>query len=87
MGTVSSSLPSTASTFNGTSQYAADLQAAITHAVTVASIPMTELQGNVTTLQGQASEIATLQDQFSAVQNAIQTLSTGGASDPGWRGW
>ena len=72
---VSSLLPST-STFNGTSQYAADLQQAITHAVTVASIPLTELQDNVTTLQGQSSEVNTLQSDFAAVQTAIQNLST-----------
>lgn len=78
MGTVSNSLAT--STFNGTSQYAADLQKAITNAVTVASIPVTQLQANVATLQTQASEINTLQTQFAALQTAIQTLATGGAS-------
>lgn len=81
MGTVSSSLttPQT-STFNGTSQYAGDLQQAITQAVTIASIPMNELQNNVTVLQGQASELSSLQNLFSSVQNAVQTLATGGSS-------
>ena len=78
MGTVSNSLAT--STFNGTSQYAADLQKAITNAVTVASIPVTQLQANVATLQTQASEVNTLQTQFAALQTAIQTLAAGGAS-------
>ena len=47
----SSTYPSRPATFNGTSQYAGDLQQAITQAVTIASIPMTELENNVTTLQ------------------------------------
>jgi len=72
---VSSLLPST-STFNGTSQYAADLQQAITHAVTVASIPLTELQTNLGTLQGQTSEVSTLQGDFTAIKPAIQNLAT-----------
>ena len=80
MGTVSSSLPSQTATFNGTSQYAGDLQQAINQAVTIASIPMTQLQNNVSTLQGQVSEIGTLKSDFAAIQSAIQTLSTGGAS-------
>jgi flagellar hook-associated protein 2 len=81
MGTVSNSLASTtASTFNGTSQYAADLQQAINQAVTIASIPVTQLQNNVTTLQGQASEVSALQTDFGVIQTAIQTLASGGAS-------
>lgn len=72
----STSLQQTAATFNGTSQYASDLQAEINQAVAVASIPLTELQDNVTTLQGQASEISTLQNDFTAIQTAIQSLGT-----------
>jgi flagellar hook-associated protein 2 len=74
-GALTSSSNSTA-TFNGTSQYAADLQQAITHAVAVASIPLTELQDNVSTLQSQASEITTLQNDFGSLQTAIQQLSS-----------
>lgn len=79
MGTTSSIpsslLPGTA-TFNGTSTFAGDLQQAINHAVTVASIPLTELQSNLGTLQAQTSEISTLQTDFAAVQTAIQNLSS-----------
>lgn len=72
----------TAATFNGSSTYAADLQQVITQAVTVASIPLNQLNSNVTTLQGQSTELGYLQNGFNLIQTAIQgltTASTGGS--------
>jgi flagellar hook-associated protein 2 len=66
-------------TFNGTSQYASDIQQAINHAVTVASIPLTELGNNLTALQGQQSELSTLEGDFTSMQTAIQSLSSASA--------
>ena len=88
MGTTSSSLSSTsssstASTFNGTSQYAADLQQAITHAVTVASIPLTELQNNLSHAAESVQRSRHVATAISRrVQAAIQNLSSvsGGSS-------
>jgi flagellar hook-associated protein 2 len=82
MGTASSTLGATAATFTGTSKYAADLQQAITHSLTIASLPVAELNRSVSTLQGQASELDTLQSRFYAVQTAMQSLAsaTGGGS-------
>jgi flagellar hook-associated protein 2 len=71
MGSTTSITPAT---FNGTSQYAGDLQKAITNAVTIASIPMNNLQDSVTTLQGQSSELSTLQADFANVGSAINSL-------------
>jgi flagellar hook-associated protein 2 len=62
-------------TFNGTSTYAAQLQQTITNAVTVASIPLNQLETNVSTLQGQSTELTTLQNDFASVQSAIQSLT------------
>jgi flagellar hook-associated protein 2 len=76
MGTTSSALSSAVSSFNGTSQYAGDLQQAINQAVAIASIPLTQLQDNVTSLQSQASELSTLQNDFGALQSAIQQLGS-----------
>jgi flagellar hook-associated protein 2 len=76
MGTTSSALSSAVSSFNGTSQYAGDLQQEINQAVAIASIPLTQLQDNVTTLQSQASEVSTLQNDFGALQSAIQSLGS-----------
>ena len=65
-----------AATFNGNSQYAGDLQQAINNAVTVASIPMDNLQTSVTTLQSQSAELSALQGNFQTLQSAIQSLSS-----------
>jgi flagellar hook-associated protein 2 len=64
----------TPATFNGTSTYAADLQQAMNRAVTIASLPLGELNYNVSTLQGQASELSSFQSKFAAIQTAIQSL-------------
>ena len=61
----------TPATFNGSSSYAADLQQTITHAVAVASIPLNQLNSNVTTLQGQSTELGYLQNGFVLIQTAI----------------
>lgn len=81
MGTISNGLtsPSTA-TFNGTSQYAGDLQQAINQAVAIASIPLTQLENNVSTLQSQSSELTSLQNDFTSLQTAIQQLSSSSGS-------
>lgn len=71
-----SSASSSAASFNGTSQYAGDLQQAINQAVAIASIPLTQLEDNVSTLQSQSGELTTLQNDFASVQTAIQTLSS-----------
>ena len=65
----------TPAAFTGTSTYAADLQQAINHAVTIASAPLTQLNASVTALQGQGNELATLQTGFAALQTAIQNLA------------
>jgi len=67
----------TPATFNGSSNYAADLQQTINHAVDIASIPLNQLNRNVTALQGQSTEIGYLQNGFVMLQNAIKSLTTG----------
>ena len=59
----SSASSSTAATnyFNGSSTFAADLNNQISHAVAVATLPITELQNQQTTLTGQQTELQTLQ--------------------------
>jgi flagellar hook-associated protein 2 len=67
----------TPATFNGSSTYAADLQQTITHAVDIASIPLNQLNRNVSALQAQSTEIGFLQNGFVMLQNAIKSLTTG----------
>jgi flagellar hook-associated protein 2 len=64
----------TPATFNGTSTYAADLQQEITRAVSIASIPLNELTANLSDLQSQGNELATLETHFTALQAAISSL-------------
>lgn len=80
MGTSATSLTSGLSNFNGTSQYAGDLQQAIDQAVAIASIPLTELQNNVSTLQSESGELTTLQTDFANVQTAIAGLDSASGS-------
>ncbi len=76
MGTVSSSATSSVPAFNGTSQYAGDLQQVITNAVNAASEPITALENEQTTLTNQSQEVSTLDGDFTALQTALQTLQS-----------
>lgn len=76
MGTTPGVNSASLSSFNGTSQYAADLQQAITQAVTIASIPLGQLEDNVTSLQTQSTELGNLQSDFAALQTAVQNLGS-----------
>jgi flagellar hook-associated protein 2 len=64
-------------TFNGSSTYAADLQQTINHAVDIASIPLNQLNRNVSSLQAQSTELGYLRNGFVLLQNAIKSLTTG----------
>ncbi len=68
-------------TFNGTSTYANTLQQALTRAVSIASLPLTAMQTNLTTLQGQSTELGTIDTDFASVQNAIQNLDGASSSN------
>jgi flagellar hook-associated protein 2 len=72
------STTSTGSTtyFNGQSTYSADLNNTITRAVATATLPITLLQNEQSTLTNQQSEIQTLGADFMAVQSAIDGLNT-----------
>jgi flagellar hook-associated protein 2 len=60
--------------FNGSSSYAAQLNQEITQAVNVASLPLNQLETNLTSLQSQSSELTTLQNDFGSIETAIQSL-------------
>jgi flagellar hook-associated protein 2 len=68
--------------FNGTSTYAAQLQETINRAVTIASLPLKQLQSSQTTITGQQSELQNITSTFSTFQNALDALnsSTGSAA-------
>jgi len=62
--------------FNGTSRYSSDFQQIITRAVAIASLPMTQLNNDVTSLTAQSKELSTLNDKFTALQTSISSLDT-----------
>jgi flagellar hook-associated protein 2 len=66
--------------FNGTSRYSADFQNVINNDVALASLPMEQLQNEVSTLQGQSTEIANLGSLFTGVQSSIQQLESATSS-------
>jgi flagellar hook-associated protein 2 len=61
--------------FSGSSPYAAQLQQTISRAVTIASLPMEQLQAQQTTLASQQNELGTLTNAFSSVRTAIANLT------------
>lgn len=63
-------------TFNGSSTYAAQLNAVISNAVTMASAPINQLETQQTTLTGQQSELQTITEDFQSLQNSIDGLNT-----------
>jgi flagellar hook-associated protein 2 len=62
--------------FNGTSKYASDFQQVLIRAVSIASLPLQQLQNGEITLTQQETALGGLQSTFSSLQNAIQGLGT-----------
>jgi flagellar hook-associated protein 2 len=62
--------------FSGTSTYSADFQSAITRAVAIASLPITQLQSDQTALTARATELGTLDAKFTALQTAVSAIDT-----------
>jgi len=77
MGTTSS----TPATFLGNSAFSADLQQVITRAVSIASLPITQLQNQLGTLTSQQTELQTLGSKFQSLQNALDSLDSASSMD------
>ncbi len=60
--------------FLGVSSYAGDLQQVITRSLSIAALPLQQLQNQLQDMNGQASALGTLDDRFSALQAAIGQL-------------
>ncbi len=74
MGTTSNATSS--SFFNGTSSFSADLQNALTREVQIASLPITQLQNDQTTITDQNSEVTALTSKFTALQSAVRSIDS-----------
>jgi flagellar hook-associated protein 2 len=71
---------STSPIFSGTSTFSSDFTQVINRAVSIASLPITQLNSNHTTLTSEQSALSNLSGTFSALQTAIASLGTAAAS-------
>jgi len=71
--------PQTSTT--GSSTFAADLQASVTRALQIASLPIESLEADQSTISGQTTELNTLSGLFDTLQTSLQSIGSGtGAS-------
>ncbi len=69
------SAPQTSTT--GTSTFSSDLQASVTRALEIASLPMQALQADQSTISGKTSELSTLSGLFGSLQTSLQAITSG----------
>ncbi len=77
MGTTSSTAAATSATssyFTGSSGFSSSLQNAISQAVAIASVPITQLTNQQTTLTNQSDEVSTLNSKFSTLQADVSAI-------------
>ncbi len=77
MSTTATSSPSSSTYFSGSSTFAAQLQVSISRAVTMASVPIQQLQAQQTTLTGQQTELQNITSDFASLQAAVDSLQSG----------
>jgi flagellar hook-associated protein 2 len=65
---------STSSLFTGTSAFSSSFQSAITREVAIATLPITQLQSDQTTLTSQSTALGTMNTLFTSLQTAIQGI-------------
>ncbi|SPE43459.1 hypothetical protein SBA3_920004 [Candidatus Sulfopaludibacter sp. SbA3] len=67
---------SSSAIFTGSSQFSGDFQQVISRAVSFASLPMQEMQSEVSTLTAQSAELTTLNGDYSNLQLAVQSMDS-----------
>lgn len=63
-------------TFTGTSQYSSDFQSILNRAVSIASIPLTQLENQDETDLSKETQLGTLNDAVQSLQSAVANLGT-----------
>src|SRR5579864_9405079 len=71
---------SPASTFTGSSSFGPDLQAALSRAIAIASLPIQQMTADKQTIDGRASELTTISGLFSTLQSSLDSLASGSGS-------
>lgn len=69
----------TAPTFTGSSTYSSDFQQVLTRAVNIASLPVQQMQSNVTDLTGQQTALTQLESTFQSLDTALAAIGTASA--------
>jgi flagellar hook-associated protein 2 len=78
---MSTSATTSSTLFNGTSRFSSDLQQVLTRAISIASLPVTQLNAQVSTLQGQSTALNSVNSVFASLSASIRQLgSATGAS-------
>jgi flagellar hook-associated protein 2 len=62
--------------FTGSSRYSTDLQQVLNRAVAIASLPLTQLNNQLSTLQGRSAALDSINGQFASLLTALQGVST-----------
>jgi flagellar hook-associated protein 2 len=68
------------STLTGSSTYSSSLQAAVTRAISIASLPMQLLQADQNQATSQATELGQLNSLFGSVQTSLQSIVSGASN-------
>ena len=63
-------------TFNGSSTFSSSFQTVLTNAVQRASLPMQQMQTEVTTLTGQQATLTQLESTFQSLDTALQNIGS-----------
>jgi flagellar hook-associated protein 2 len=69
-----------ASTFTGSSSFGPDLQAALTRAIGIASLPIQQLTAKQQQISAQSTELNTISGLFTTLQSTLQSFPTGSGS-------
>jgi flagellar hook-associated protein 2 len=77
---LATSLANPQASSTGTSSFAADLEASVTRALQIASLPMESLVADQSTISGETSELSTLGNLFSTLQTSLQAIGSGTGS-------
>jgi len=66
--------------FTGSSRYSTDLQQVLNRAVAIASLPLTQLNNQLSTLQSRSAALDSINGQFASLLTALQGVSTAAIS-------
>jgi len=81
ISSLAASLAAPQTSTTGSSTFASDLQASVTRALEIASLPMQALQADQSTISGETSELSTLGGLFNSLQTSLQAISSGTGSN------